>query len=156
MRWGTARPTKAMGPAKAVMLPASRLVARMIINLLLPILTPRLLAYCSPSNRVFKFLMQVTANIIPVNQNIDNIDTSSQDRFPRLPKDQKIYCCNCEAGLKYASTLTTAAVRLANINPIIRMAMVSRNFAEASKTASSTSKLPILEAITMLHFDKRI
>src|SRR5690606_2699918 len=138
------------------MLPASKLVARMIIKRLVPIFTPRLLAYCSPDKRVFKFLMQVIASIMPVNQNIDKIKTSSHDRFPRLPKDQKIYCCSWEAGLKYANTLTTAAVRLANINPIIKMAMVSRSLAEARSTASNTSKLPMLEAITMLHFDKRI
>src|SRR5690606_32579339 len=50
----------------------------------------------------------------------------------------------------------TAAVRLANIKPMINIAMVSRSFADASKTASNTSKLPILEAITILHLDNRI
>ena len=41
---------------------------------------------------------------------------------------------------------------LPNINPIIRIAIVSLTLLETAKTASKTRKLPKLAAITMLHF----
>ena len=82
-----------------------------------------------------------------------NIINSSQDKFPKLPKPQKIYCCNCCADPKYESTLTMAAVILANISPMMSIAMVSRTFNDTIKTANNTKKLPKLAAITMLHFE---
>ena len=81
------------------------------------------------------------------------MNNSSQDKFPKLPKPQKMYCCNCCAEPKYDSTLTMAAVILANIRPIIRIAMVSLTFIDTIKTARRTRKLPALAAITILHFD---
>lgn len=64
-----------------------------------------------------------------------------------------MYCCNCSAVLKYDNTLTTAAVMLPNINPMMRMAIVSLTLLETANTANNTKKLPRLAAITMLHFD---
>lgn len=49
--------------------------------------------------------------------------------------------------------LTTAAVILPNINPIISIAIVSLTLEDTIKTASSTKKLPKLAAITILHFE---
>lgn len=46
-----------------------------------------------------------------------------------------------------------AAVMLANINPIIRIAMVSLTLSDTIKTASRTKKLPKLAAITKPHFE---
>ena len=42
---------------------------------------------------------------------------------------------------------------LANIKPIIRIAIVSLIFEETNITANNTRKLPKLDAITKLHFD---
>ncbi len=44
---------------------------------------------------------------------------------------------------------------LPNINPIIKIAIVSLTFEETIKTNSKTKKLPMLAAITKLHFDNR-
>ena len=49
-----------------------------------------------------------------------------------------------------------AAVILPNINPIIKIAIVSRTFDDTTKTAKSTKKLPKLAAMTTLHFDIKI
>ena len=49
--------------------------------------------------------------------------------------------------------LTTAEVRLANIKPVMRIAILSLNLKDATITASKTRKLPVLEAITIAHFD---
>ena len=46
-----------------------------------------------------------------------------------------------------------AAVMLANMSPMMRIAIVSRTFNETIKTANNTKKLPKLAAITMLHLD---
>ena len=42
---------------------------------------------------------------------------------------------------------------LANMSPMIKIAMVSRTLMETIKTASNTKKLPKLAAITIVHFD---
>jgi len=64
-----------------------------------------------------------------------------------------MYCCNCSAEPKYDSTLTIAAVILANMSPIIKMAMVSLTFNATKSTANKTRKLPRLAAITMPHLE---
>lgn len=50
-------------------------------------------------------------------------------------------------------TLTTAAVMLPNIRPIINIAIVSLTRVDTIKTANKTRKLPKLAAITILHFE---
>src|SRR5690606_30108231 len=69
------------------------------------------------------------------------------ERLPRLPNDQKIYCCNFAISLKYESTLTIAAVILPNIRPIINSAIVSLTLDATVITAKSTKKLPKLAAM---------
>ena len=82
--------------------------------------------------------------------------SSLQDKLLKLPKPQKTYCCNCSAELKYDNTLTTAAVMLPNIKPIISIAMVSLTLCDTAKTANNTRKLPRLAAMTILHFEIKV
>jgi uncharacterized protein (DUF1697 family) len=42
--------------------------------------------------RTVQKIIEMTENMIPISQKILKIPTSSQLRFPRLPKDQKTYC----------------------------------------------------------------
>ena len=71
---------------------------------------------------------------------------SSQPRLPKLPNVQKTYCCKFSALLKYANTLIIAAVKLPNINPIMRIDMVFFTFFATIITAPSTKKAPRLAA----------
>ena len=58
---GTANPTKAIGPAKAVTLPANKLVAIIILYCVVFKLIPKLLAYLSPKiNALSDFNWKIT------------------------------------------------------------------------------------------------
>ena len=80
---------------------------------------------------------------------IDKIEMEVHDKLPKFPIDQKVNFCNCSAVLKYVKVPTIALVKLPNINPTIKIAMVSRNCCDTTKTANKTKKLPKLEAITI-------
>ena len=82
----------------------------------------------------------------PMATQMDKREMDVQDKLPRFPKDQNVNFCNCSAVLKYVSVPTMALVKLPNISPTIKMAMVSRNRWETAKTASKTVKLPRLDA----------
>ena len=102
-----------------------------------------------------KLLMGANLNNRPIKYTKNSIRSSFQDKLPKLPKPQNIYCCNSSAELKYESTLTTAEDILPNINPIIKMVIASLTFVETIKTVSKTKKLPKVAAMTMLHFDAK-
>ena len=85
----------------------------------------------------------------PMNVRIPNKLTSFQLKLAKLPIDQKVNFCNCSAVEKYVKTETIALVKLPNINPTIRIAIVSFSFWETSKTAIKTKALPKPEAITI-------
>ena len=57
--------------------------------------------------------------------------------------------------LKYDKMDTTAVVKLPNISPIIKMAMVSLILKVTARTAKSTRKLPRPAATTILHWLSR-
>lgn len=69
-----------------------------------------------------------------------------QDKFPMLPKLQKVNFCNFSAELKNVNTETMAPAKLLNINPAINMVMVSRKNLDIKSTNSNTEKLPKQEA----------
>ena len=85
---------------------------------------------------------------IPMMTRRDKREISFHDKFEILPIDQKVNFCNFSAEVKYDKTETIALVKLPNINPTIRIAIVSFNFWETNKTAIQTKKLPKLEANT--------
>ncbi len=97
---GTARPIKAIGPVKAVMLPAKILVAITSIKVVRFIETPMLSAYLGPKRSAFIDLIEPTATASPRAQQIVKIKTDSQDKLPKLPNDQKTNCCSFWAVLK--------------------------------------------------------
>ena len=76
------------------------------------------------------------------------ITIEDHDKLPKFPMDQNVNFCNCSAELKYVRTPTMALVKLPNISPTIKMAIVSRSLWETTKTASNTMELPIVEAKT--------
>ena len=73
---------------------------------------------------------------------MDNTKILSQDKFPRLPIDQKVNFCNCSAEPKYVSTLTIALAKLLNINPTINIVAVSRNRLDTRIIKSKTKVKP--------------
>ena len=75
---GTARPMKAIGPTKAVILPAKILVANMIIYLVFLKFTPKLFAYFSPNKSASKGLITKKLKRIPMNVMMKSKDTSFQ------------------------------------------------------------------------------
>ena len=97
---GTANPIKAIGPEKAVMTPVSKLVIIKMIILLCLIFIPKLLAYFSPNNKLFKGLIMAKTPINPIKYMLIKTVSSSQDKFPKLPKLQNTYCWICCASLK--------------------------------------------------------
>ena len=97
---GTASPTNAIGPAKAVMLPAKMLVANMIVKRVFLKFKPKLRASFSPNSNAFQGLMHNMLVNNPINTETPNIQMESQDRFPRFPNDQKVNFCNCSTELK--------------------------------------------------------
>ena len=92
----------------------------------------------------------ITMKLIPIPMitKSDKREISFHDKFEMLPMDQNVNFCNFSAEVKYDKTETIALVKLPNINPTIRIAMVSFNFWETNKTAIKTKKLPKLEAKT--------
>ena len=84
---------------------------------------------------------------IPIIVQSATISNCAQDKLPKLPNDQKMYCCNFSALEKYESTLTIAAVILPNMSPIINSAMVSFTLAATTRTSANTRKLPRLDAM---------
>ena len=88
---GTANPTKAIGPAKAVTLPANKLVAIIILYCVVFKLIPKLLAYLSPKIKAFKDLSCVITISKPKIQHKLSITTAFQDNPPILPKLHKVY-----------------------------------------------------------------
>jgi len=82
------------------------------------------------------------AKINPIKTQIDRIIIDCHDKLPKFPSDQKVNFCNCSAVLKYVRTPTIALVKLENISPTIRIAIVSRSFWETTKIASNTKVLP--------------
>lgn len=70
---GTAKPINAIGPAKAVMLPAKMLVAIIISKRVFLKLIPKLFAYFSPNNKAFRGFMQKALKSKPIKQQIARI-----------------------------------------------------------------------------------
>ena len=83
------------------------------------------------------------------------MDMFCHDRFPILPIDQKVYFCNCSAELKYVKTLTIAPVKLLNINPTIKIDMVSRRLCDTINIITKTNKLPKQEAKIIPYEDNK-
>ena len=99
--------------------------------------------------------MLKTLNSKPIDTQTAKIIIEDHDKLPKFPIDQKVNFCNCSAELKYARTPTIALVKLPNIKPTIRIAIVSRNRCDTAKTVSNTIELPMVDAKTTPYDDNK-
>ena len=85
---GTIRPTKPMGPASAVAVPANRVTARTTATRIRPIFTPSEAASSSPSAKALSGRATTKAIRIPTAMSGANNSTMSRLRPPIAPTPQ--------------------------------------------------------------------
>lgn len=135
-------PTNAIGPQKAVILPARRQVHDMIRNLTALMFKPIVMAYRSPSSKAFRGFIRRKLKVNEKRVTGTKACSWFQPTLPRLPKVQNKYPCICSGLLKNCRILTIAPVRLANINPMMRRLILSLTLAAMIKTRIITTEEP--------------
>ena len=144
---GTAIPIKAIGPQKAVVLPASMLVLMKTSNLVSFIFSPIVYAYFSPIKSASSFFNDKNESKSPVTRQIPKIPTCVLLILPKLPSVQITNDFSSVSLPKYCRILTTDEIAAPIIIPRIRIVIISRTFEETRRTSNNIAAAPIQAAI---------
>ncbi len=148
---GTATPTKPIGPQKAVILPASKLVLKKTTKRQNLIFKPNDLAEFSPNNKAFNALIEKNDNKTPIKihgKRIYNCEVVTPDKLPIV---HIIKVFKRLSLLKYCRILTNAPVAEANIIPRIKIVITSFTLTDTAIISKITNAEPNQAEITIAH-----